>query len=367
MKSRRIWAEVDLAAIIGNARSVADLVRPSRIMAVVKADAYGHGMEPVACALAGSGIDCFAVAGIDEACRLRAALGLDASITALSPLPPGAEPDAVGAGIACLVSDADGMARLSDAAETAGCRAHIHLEVDTGMGRTGGSVGAFAGLLRLAAQSPWLRLDGICTHLAAADTDPDFTGLQLARFAEAAAMAPAGVARHCAATTGILGYPEARYDLVRPGMLLYGLRPAMEGSELPLVPALALRCSVALVQEMPAGWTVGYGRTARLARPSRVAVLSVGYGDGYPRTLSNRGAVLVRGRRCPIIGTVCMDLTMVDVTDLPEVCPGDTATLVGGDGEERITVEEIARTVGTTEHEITTRLMPRVPRDYLGA
>lgn len=364
MKSRRIWAQVDLAAVVGNAQAVAGVVSPSRIMAVVKADAYGHGMAPVARALLGAGIDSFAVAGMDEASSLREAIGPNASITLLSPLPPGAEADAVAARIACLVSEADAMARLAAAAEDAGSPAHIHLETDTGMGRTGAGMEAIADLLLQAIGSSWLQLDGLCTHLAAADTDRDFTRLQLDRFARAAALAPPGVVRHCAATTGILGHPEARYDLVRPGMLLYGLRPNMDGAQPALRPALALRCSVALVQEMPEGWTVGYGCTARLDRASRVAVLTAGYGDGYPRALSNRGSVLVRGRRCPILGTVCMDLTMVDVTDVPEVRSGDTATLIGSDGEERITVEEIARTIGTTEHEITTRIMPRVPRDY---
>lgn len=364
MKSRRIWAEIDLAAITANAAAVADLVAPSRVLAVVKADAYGHGMVPVARALAGSSICGYAVAGLDEALTLRSAMGRATRIVALSPLPPGSEPDAVESDIACLVSDADGIARLAASAEAVGRPARIHLEVDTGMGRTGAALDAARPLLHQALNRPHVRLEGICTHLAAADIDPDFTRAQLARFADISTVAPPSIARHCAASTGILGYPDARYDLVRPGMLLYGLRPAMEGADLPMRKALALRCSVSLVQEMPEGWTIGYGRTAKLARPSRVAVLTVGYGDGFPRALSNVGVALVCGRRCPIVGTVCMDLTMLDVTDAPEVRAGDTATLIGCDGRERITVEEIARTIGTTEHEITTGLMPRVPRDY---
>ena len=367
MEHRRLWAEIDLDAISMNASRLASLVHPSRVMAIVKADAYGHGMVPASLAIARAGVSDFGVATMVEGLALRAVLPSDCRIAILSPLQVGQEPKAVSSRLAPFVSNSAALERLSSAGRAAGAKAPLHVEIDTGMGRTGALVEDGACLWRAALRSPELDLQGVCTHLAAADTHPEFTRAQVAAFAGATAGLPPGVPRHAAASAGIIGYPSAWFDMVRPGMLVYGLQPRTPTPLAGLTAALELKCAVGLVRDLPAGWPIGYGSTVRLTRRSRLAVLPVGYGDGYPRLLSNKGHVLLGGRRRPILGTVCMDLTMVDVTDDPQVECGDIAVLIGRQGSERISAEEIAHAIGTTEHEITTRLMPRTVRLHLTA
>ena len=247
----------------------------------------------------------------------------------------------------------------------------LHLKVDTGMGRVGlppREAGPAADYL---ARLPAIRLAGLMTHFADADTDdPAFTQEQMARFEAATqALREAGVAvplRHAANSAALLFHPASRLDMVRPGILLYGC-PPRGGRRLddPLLrPALRLRTAITQVKNVSAGGSVSYGRTFTASRDVRIATIPIGYADGLPRLLSNRGQALVRGRRASLVGRVCMDMTMVDVTALPEVRAGDEAVLIGRQGDEEITADEVAELAGTISYEILCRIGPRVPRTY---
>ena len=248
----------------------------------------------------------------------------------------------------------------------------VHLDIDTGMGRSG-VLPEHADALWRQCGALGLKVTGICTHFADADgSEEDFTFMQWKMFAETRRdlekMGAGFEWTHAGNSAATLRIPTLDCNLVRPGLLLYGISPPLPGGAqeiLRLRPALSLKARVATVRKLPAGRNISYGLTCTLERPSRVATILIGYGDGYPRRLSNQGEVLLLGRRVPILGRVCMDQLMVDATDLPEIFPGEIATLIGANGEERIIVEEIARKIETTDHEITTSLTSRLPRVYV--
>src|SRR5579872_4725327 len=363
----RAWVEVDFAAIELNACGLTDHLRPDRLlMAVVKADAYGHGLTPTAKAALRGGARWLGVATTAEGEALRSA-GIAAPVALLCAPPPADAARILAAGLTAVVGD-DCLVDALAAARGPG-EARVHLDVDTGMGRSGIAPERAVALWRRCA-GIGLTVDGLCTHFADADgPDPALTERQWALFEAARSVQEAAGARfswiHAGNSAATLRYPSRGCNLARPGLLLYGLRPpigAMPGPE-PLVrPALSLRARVAAVRALQAGSTISYGATCRLARPSRVATVLVGYGDGYPLRLSSRGAVLIRGRRAPILGRVCMDQLVADVTGIPGAAPGDIATCIGTDGPESITAEEIAAMIDTTEHEITACLTARLPR-----
>ena len=343
----RCWAEIDLAALARNVGVVRELAgADADILAIVKADAYGHGMVPCAKALAATGkVAAFGVANVAEAVHLRESLP-DARITVLSPALPTERQEIVRMGLRPWVSS---MAEVLDYARLAfdgrgptGTPFDIEIKVDTGMGRMGVLEEGFEPLRRAVMRLRSLRLAGVVTHLPSADEDEKFTADQLLRFDQYRNRMPPGGNFQAQNSAGIMSFPRGGRTMVRPGLMLYGASPvpAFKGK---LRPVLTLKTRVALVREMPPGRGISYGRTFITPRAMRVGTLAVGYADGYPRHLSNVGAdVLVRGRRCPVLGRVTMDQIMIDLSALPEVDAGEEVTLIGRQGTEEITAGELA-------------------------
>ena len=389
----RAWIEVDLNAIRANVGAVQTWIGPaSRVMAVVKADAYGHGMVPVAQAAVAAGAGWLGVATVDEGITLRQA-GVTAPICLICPCALDEVPFLLEHKLTGMIGDAQTLDALAEAAATttalqsgmSAAGVEIHLDVDTGIGRAGVPPSEAAALWQRAVRAG-LRVTGVATHFFDADNpDEAPTRLQEAAFAQALAALHDAGARfdwiHADNSPATLRRACPSANLVRPGLLLYGIAPfqtqeeesidlfprLLHSSTPPLFqPALALKARIATVRELPVGHSISYGATARLSRPSRVATALIGYGDGYPRRLSNVGHILVRGQRAPILGRVCMDQTVLDVTDIPDAQAGDVAVCIGAQGAERIAVEEIAARIDTTPHEITTCLTARLPRVYIG-
>ncbi len=371
----RAWVEVDLDAIAGNFRAISALLpRGCELMVVLKADAYGHGMVPVARALERAGCASACVATAAEALELREG-GFKGGVLVLGWTPSELVTALVAADVAQAIVDLGHARSLSSAALGAGVRLRAHLAVDTGMHRLGVPWDE-ADALDAALGMEGLRVEGVFSHLATADGsvrgDLDAVGVQLARFLSAVGEVRARDARVCAHLAGsyaTLLHPSTRLDAVRVGIALYGVASSVSASlpaGLGLRPALSLRARVACVRHVPAGEGVGYGLLGADQGGREVATVAVGYADGVPRALSGRGAVLVRGRRCPVVGRVCMDQLMVDVTGAGPVSPGEVATLVGRDGGSRIGVEELADAAGTISNEVLLRLGPRLGRVLAG-
>lgn len=339
---------------------------------MVKADAYGHGAVHVAQALLRMGVTRFGVATLAEGMTLRKAR-LSSPILVMGGMQPEDYRAAVAHRLTPVVHDRPQLAALAHCLRR---RAHpypIHLKVDTGMGRLGLSVDDVIAVL---GESDWrrrLQVEGLMTHLADADSaDPTYTDRQLDRFRSLIETVKTMGLRipliHAANSAAVLRHPASHLSAVRPGLMLYGYHTLTAGTPPPdLKPVLALTTKVVQVRQVAKGDSVSYNRTYVASRPSRIAVLAVGYADGYSRLLSNRGAVLLEGRRAPIVGRVCMDLTMVDVTDIPAVRPGSEAVLIGQQGGLRITADDLAVQVGTIPYEILCAIGPRVPRLYLPA
>jgi alanine racemase len=379
-----IWAEIDLAAIAHNVRELRRITRPAaRLMAVVKADGYGHGAEAVARTALANGADMLAVARIDEGVHLRRA-GFKVPILVMGPTFPE---------FTDLIIDNDltqGVTALANARALA-ARARqrqavipVHLKVDTGMGRLGlvpdcNTPGRDPDLppveeVRALAHLDGLRLDGIFTHFAAADeTDKSFAALQFDIFSTfLERLSRAGIdtgLRHAANSAGVIDLPQAHLDAVRPGISLYGLYPsrAVDCRKLDLRPALALKSRILQVKDVPAGFPVSYGMTWRAPRATRIATVAAGYADGIQRRLSNRGRMLVRGSEVPIVGRVCMDLIMLDVGGVAGAAPGDEAVIIGRQGEAEISADALADLLGTINYEVVFTNPARVPRRYIEA
>lgn len=366
------YVEVDLDAITHNARALKQHIGPGvALIAVVKANAYGHGAVPVARAALSGGAERLAVARVSEGVELREA-GLEAPILLLGYTLPADAPTIVAHGLTATVNTAEGAAALAEAAAQHATTATVHVKVDTGMGRYGllpDEAGAF--VTKLAAHDR-LHVEGLYTHFAVADLpDKAYTYRQFERYQRAlAAVSAAGVGiplRHVANSAAALELPEMHLDAVRVGIALYGLRPNADvAPPVELRPALSLHSHVARVRTLPAGESISYGRTYITERPTTVALVPVGYGDGYPRLLSNRAHVLIGGQRAPIVGRVCMDQFVVDVSHIPGVAQDAPVTLLGEQGEGRITAEELAAHAETINYEMTTGLLPRLPRLYTG-
>lgn len=371
--TKRTWAEISLPNLEHNYRALRGMLpRGCRFLGVVKANAYGHGAIPVAKKLESLGAEYLAVACLDEAVELREA-GIAAPILLLGPTPVQFAGELLRYGLTQSVQDLDAALALSAAAENAGKPLKIHIKADTGMSRLGflcdeKNAERSAEEIGKACSLPGLEAEGIFTHFANADGDEAYSMGQLTRFLDIVdKLGQRGVEfkiRHCAASAAVLNYPCTHLDMVRPGIALYGHYPdpSCEGLNGPgLLPVMTLKTRVAAVRELSAGTCVSYGCTHTLARDSRLAVLPVGYADGLERLLSNRGEMLLHGRRVPILGRVCMDMCMVDVTDLPAVQVGDVATVFGPE----LPLEEKADTVGTIQYELLCGVAPRVPRVYI--
>jgi alanine racemase len=364
LQVRPTRAEIDLDALAHNLRMARQAAGGAEVLAVVKADAYGHGLLPVARRLADERVDGLGVALVEEGLALREA-GLKVPILVLNGIYDGAHAHVLEAGLAPCVYDFADVERFANAAR--GASFGIHLKVDTGMSRLGVPDREIDHFLDRCARVPNLRLDGLMTHLSSAEHDPETTEAQLERFAIARRSVLARGHRprvHAANSAATLLCPNARFDLVRPGLILYGGRPRRDVG-LELRPVMRVVASVARVTTIAAGEAVGYSRAWTASKESRIATLAIGYGDGLMRHLSNRGEVLIRGTRCPIVGLVSMDLTGVDVSALETCERGDDAVILGAQGDERLTAEEVAERAGTVGYEVLTSLLPRVPRVYL--
>lgn len=357
-------AEIDLDAIAHNLQVVRARVTPARVLAVVKADAYGHGVVPVALRLQEEGVAGFGVALAEEGIELRDA-GVTSDIVVLNGVYGSAHADVLRAALTPVVYDLDQVRAFASAAESRPFG--VHLKVDTGMGRLGVRPDLLPAFLEGLAAFPGVRVDGVMTHLASADHDDAFTDAQLDLFDRAVALIRAAGhdprMLHAANSAGALRIPRARHDLVRAGIALFGL-PGAPDVVLPLKQAMRLRSEVIALRTIEAGEGVGYDQTFRATRRTRVATVPLGYGDGLMRSNSNRGVALVRGRRCRLIGNVSMDLTTFDVTDVPEVVVGDEAVLLGEQGGDRICATEVADAAGTLPYEVWCAVSRRVPRFY---
>lgn len=358
-------AWIDRSALLHNFAAVRAAVRPEvSVLAVVKADGYGHGAALAAAALTEAGADWLGVATVEEAVELRSA-GLGCPILVLT----GARPDQIDVVVQhdlriALLDEA--MAR-SFAARLGRRRIRAHLKLDTGMGRLGVCAERLDGVLEVVRSSPGLELEGVFSHFADADdAATELTDAQLARFRDgvhrvrAAGMEPRWV--HLANSVATLTRPDTHGNLVRPGIVLYGIRPSGVPPSIQLRPAMHLRTCIWQLKEVPAGSALSYGGTFVTRRASRIGVLPIGYADGYARALSNRAQVLVRGRRVPVVGRVCMDVCLIDLTDVPDVECGEEVVLWGSQNGTELSVEEVAAWQGSIPHEVLTRLGKRVPR-----
>ena len=367
----RCWAEIDLAALERNLRLIrASLPAGIRYVAVVKADAYGHGLQQAAARLMHAGADLFAVANVTEAAALRE-LGPGWPILLLSPILPEEDRFLAEYDLAATISTAEEAVRFETVAAAAGRPVSVHLKIDTGMGRVGVWHEQAQDLYAVIMRTPHLRLAGVFTHFASPDDDPVFTAEQRRRFLAALSrcpgLDPSRLFVHADNSAGLETMPgSSPFNAVRVGLLQFGILPH-PGSLLSQVrtePVFSFRTRVGLVKSLPSGTTVSYGRTRTLSRDSRVAILCAGYADGVPRAASNRAQVLIKGMRCPILGRVTMDQTIVDVTDAPETACGDEAVLFGSQGAEEITVSEFSRVADTIPWETLCSVSKRVPRIY---
>jgi len=341
-----------------------------RIMPVVKANAYGHGMIRIALEAVASGADALAVARVAEALELRRS-GIGAPLLVFEVPPAPSIESAVSEGIELTVSTPESGRELSGAASRAGKTCRIHAKVDTGMTRLGFSDRSapeeIASLLRL----PRLELAGVYSHFATSDEpDTTFAASQLARFRDVLerlrmkGIEPPLV--HMANSGAIMNLPDARFDLVRPGIMIYGYAPSrLMPERFPLSPVMSLVSTISMLRTVDPWTTVSYGRHYAAPKRTVIATVPVGYGDGYTRLLSGKGAVLIGGRRYPVVGTICMDHLMVDLGPGSECRVGDAVTLIGRDGEETITAWDIASALGTIPYEVTCAIASRVPREYV--
>ncbi len=365
------WAEVDLDAIAFNVRAFKRHVGEKvKLIAVVKANAYGHGAIPVAQTALEAGAEMLAVHRAIEGVELRKA-GIEAPVLVMGYTPAsGAEMVAAWKLTPSLMT-AEFAQALSGHAQSLGVSVPVHVKVDTGMSRYGLMPGEVVEFLQMLTRLPGIELEGLFTHFATADwADQTYTRQQLATFnqvIEAARQTGFGFRiLHAANSAATMKLPEAHFDAVRPGIALYGLKPSDEWEPVfEIRPALALKSRVSRVRWLPAGAGVSYGRTYVTSKPTLAALVPVGYGDGFHRVLSNKASVLIRGKRARLIGRVCMDQFVVDASEIPDVQQDDEVVIVGKQGDEQIQAEEVAALAGTINYEVTTSLLPRVVRLYL--
>ena len=364
----RTWAEVSMKNLAHNYHVLRSMIPAGcRYMGVVKANAYGHGAVKVALKLQELGADMLAVACLDEAIELRQA-GVTLPILCLGHTSPEYASLLLRYEITQTAASLKAARQFSAAAQAAGQTLRVHINLDTGMTRMGfqwteeHKDQAVEEIVKVCAL-PNLYVEGMYTHFAAADASDSYTQMQLNRYLEAKeALKARGVSLdlyHCAASVAILNYPEAHQDMIRPGIAMYGY-PGTEDTR-GLLPVMTLKTRVTAVRDIPEGTYVSYGCTAKTERPTRLAVLPIGYADGIFRSFSNGTEVLLCGCRCPVVGRVCMDMCMVDVTDVPGVCEGDVAVIYGWEN----LMEADMQRAGTIPHEILVRVAPRVPRVYV--
>ena len=367
----RCWAEIDLAILERNLHLIRASIPPHmRYVAVVKADAYGHGLPQTAARLMHAGADLFGVANLAEAAAIRE-LSPDWPILLLSPLLPDEDRYVIEYDVAATVSSTDEVTRLEAAGRAAGRAVTVHLKIDTGMGRLGVWHEEAPALYRQILDSKNLKLAGVFTHFSSPDDDAAFTAEQRRRFLAALVRCDgidlSTLLIHADNSAGLETIAVAGpFNAVRIGLLQFGILPHSRSllAQVQTTPVFSFRTRVGLVKRLPAGNSISYGRTHVLKRDSVVAILTAGYGDGLPRTASNRGHVLIRGQRCPVLGRVTMDQTIVDVTDVPGVCAGDEVVLIGSQSGAEIGLTEFSRWADTIPWETLCSVTKRVPRLY---
>lgn len=364
------WIEVDTAAVVHNLQLLRGLLKGrTRVFGVVKADAYGHGAVKVARALEEAGVDTFCVARVEEAVELRNA-GIRGAMLVFTPAFRPQAMAAIGVDSALSVGSKEHAEQVASAARACGRRARIHMKVDIGMGRLGTRPENAVELLRFISTFPELEVEGIFSHFPCADMQPPtITRKQIETFASMRqAVLDAGFKIpyfHCANSAAAMDFPEAHFDAVRLGIALYGQYPSSEvQARLALKPAMALKTTIVFVKDVPAGVGLSYGHTFVTSRPSKIATVSLGYADGYPRHASSRTAMLVHGHPAPVLGRVCMDQILLDVTDIPETGLGDEVLVFGASGGYALPADALAAAIGTIGYEITTRVGKRLPRFY---
>lgn len=363
-----VWIEVDLSAVRHNFTQIRRHVGPDRqLLTVVKANAYGHGLLPISKTLTEAGADLLGVASVAEGISLRQS-GVEGKVFVMGPLLPEEARLVVEHQLTQAVGDEAGAQVLSDAACFLERPVAVHLKVDTGMGRYGVWHEEAVVLYQKLLQMRGLKVEGLFTHLSSAGQNPRVTEEQLMHFRQVVeqlqtAGFPTGL-RHAANSVGLLKFPESHWDLVRTGLLIYGVSPVKEGQPLDLRSALSLKSRVRFLKTVQPARTVSYGGTWKAERPTVVATIPIGYAHGYSRALSNQGKLLIRGRRAPVIGRVTMEDLMADVTDIPGVAVGDEVVLIGRQENETMSAEELARCASTIPYEILVGLSPRIPRVY---
>jgi len=371
---RPTWAEIHLDAIRANLGALRRHLAPGiKVLGVVKADAYGHGLVPVARALESAGADMLGVVMVEEGVALRKA-GVALPILMMGSIPADETDALLAHDLRPTVGDAETLERLDAAARAAGKKVAVHLKVDTGMNRLGVRSEEAVALAERIVGASALDLEGVYTHFACADTPGDrATREQLKRFrAVLAELGQRGAAIrmiHAANSSALATMPETHFDMVRPGLALYGALACRVPDGLDLRPALALKSRVAHLKRVPQGESVSYGHTWRAERNSLLGLLPIGYGDGYPRALSNKGQVRIGtgadAPLCPVVGHICMDATLVDLTDVPDARVGLEATLIEADAASPLHVSAVARRAGAIPYEILTGLTSRIPRVYV--
>ena len=385
MKNPVVWAEVDLKAIAHNVSELRRIASPDALlMAVVKANAYGHGLREVACKALDSGAQALGVARIDEGIQLRKA-GLDALILVFSYTPPDMVGDLIDFDLTQTVYSYETAKALSEAAGPTSKKLKVHLKVDTGMGRIGMLPACFCNLqsnsdaidnalheAELIAHLKNLEIEGIYTHFACADSgDESYTEKQFEIFMDFVDnLKHAGLefpVKHAANSAALIKMKKTHLDMVRTGISIYGLYPSdsVDKSLVNLKPAMELKAKIIHLKKVPAGFKVSYGSAYETVKPTTIATVSIGYADGFNRLLSSTGHVLVCGQRAPVVGRVCMDMTMLDVGAIPEVSLEDEVVIFGRQCDACITVDEIASSINTINYEIVSAITDRVPRVYL--
>jgi alanine racemase len=363
-------AEIDLRALAFNFRQVQKRIpKGVKIMGVVKADAYGHGAIPVSLALEHLGVEYLGVAMSDEGVHLRRG-GVKAPILLLGGVYQEDVDRIFRFHLTPVVFQMESMQLLNQSAEKRGKKVKVHLKVDTGMGRLGVSLCQWPGFLREIKRFPRIEVEGILSHYAVADeTENPFTREQWEAFQRALSVAESmGIHsryQHISNSAGLTAFSTWSGNMVRPGIILYGCHPSpVLRMLIRLKPVMTLKTRIGLLKQVPSGQKISYGGTHITRRKSLIATLPIGYADGYSRKLSNQGEVLIRGRRAPVVGSVCMDYIMADVTDIRGVSQGDETVLMGRQGPEEITAEEIAEKIGSISYEVLCLVGKRVPRIY---
>ncbi len=366
---RPTFAEIDLKAIRYNLNKIKSIVdKDVKILGVVKADAYGHGMKEVSKAIIEEGVDYLGVSSLDEAGELRN-IGIKDNIIVLGVILPNETEGVLKFDVVQTISDLDIAKSLSRLSQKNNKNIKIHIKIDTGMGRLGFWHLEAVNFIKEIAKLKNIIIEGIFTHFPSAEEDIAFTKKQIEYFSSLIKeLQKENInipLKHTSNSMALIDFKESHMNMVRPGLIMYGLYPKNDLIEnLKLKPALALKTKISFVNSVSKGRSISYGRTYITNKDTKIATIPVGYGDGYSRYLSSKGSILIKGKRSPIVGRVCMDMTMVDVGDFKDIKAGEDAILIGTQGKESITVEEIANLTNTIPYEVVCNIGRRVPRIY---